>query len=115
MRSFAIKKIDKYLELDEPLGQLKGFRYVPKVKNKLEVSEMMIVNPEIIYYLVAYGFNKKYKKILELYLFILQKDDDSSEGALMQALDEIARLRSIMIRRYDKFLSKKEIEKFLKK
>ncbi len=116
MKSFAIKKIDRELELDEPLCAIKGFKYVPKIKNKLEVSEMTIVNPEIINTLVAFSFNKKYKKILELYLLTLQNDDDTTtEGALMQALDEIARLRAIMIRKYEKVLSKKATEKFLKK
>ncbi len=116
MKSFVIKRIDKELELNEPLWVIKGFKYVPKIKNKLRVSEMTIVNPEIIYALVAANFNKKYKKILELYLLILQNDDeDAAEGYLMRALDEIAKLRSIIIRKYEKLLKKRDIEKFLKR
>ena len=115
MKSFVIKKIDSILELDEPLTQINGFKYIPKVKNKLKVNQMIVVNPEIIYSLVDFSFNKKYKKILELYLLALQNEDETTEGALMQALDDIARLRSIMIKKYKKILSKKETENFLKK
>ena len=105
MKSFVIKKIDSILELDEPLTQIEGFKYIPKVKNKLKVNQMIVVNPEIIYSLVDFSFNKKYKKILELYLLILQNEENStSDGNLMEILNEIARLRSILIRKYQKFL-----------
>ena len=116
MKSFVIKKIDSILELDEPLTQIEGFKYIPKVKNKLKVNQMIVVNPEIIYSLVDFSFNKKYKKILELYLLILQNEENStSDGNLMEILNETARLRSILIRKYQKFLSKQATEKFLKK
>ncbi len=116
MKSFIIKKLKKPLELDEPLGKIEGFKYVPKLKQETKLKEIIIVNEELIDKLIMKSFDKKYKAILELYLKAMgEEDEGDSESVFMRALDEVARLRSIIIRKYQKVLSNKTTEKLLKK
>ncbi len=116
MKTFIIKEIEPNLELLSFHFHIKGFSYQTKETNRLKIKEMVIINPEIINGLIIYSFEKKYKKILEYYLKVLQEDDDgNTDTLLMLALDEIARLRSILIRKYDQFLKKEKEEQMLKK
>lgn len=115
MKSFAIKEIEEDLEIMSYHYDLSGFTYKIRNHNSLDVKEITILSPSIVSHLVLYSFDKKYKKILEAYLVSLQDDDDSTEGYLMMALDEIARLRSILIEKYHAYLKKDAETKMLKK
>lgn len=116
MKSFIIKKLNQELEIEAINYDLQGFVYKTRKNPKyLEISEITIISPEIINALIKYNFDKKYKKILELYLKAIDSNDDSTEGAFLLALDEVARLKSIIITKYSHFLKKKGAEQFLKR
>ncbi len=117
MKSFVVKKGNKKIKLEGSLPKMEGFKYHPKLaNNSLEIKEIIIIKEELIDSLITASFNKKYKEILEFYLKILSdNNEDSANGKLMRALDEIARLRNILIKKYQKVLSKKCCEKLLKK
>lgn len=116
MKNFIIKKIDQEIELLTFDYDIKGFNYRPKKTTKnSKVNNIVIVNPEIINALINNSFNKKYKQLLEFYLNIIEEESDATEGSLMIALDEIARLRNIIIKKYHHFLKKQTEEKFLKR
>lgn len=117
LKSFIIKELNPDLEFIQMSYPIEGFHYKLKKNNSLHIKEIVIVNPAIINELISYYFNKKYKKILEDYMNALQDEstDNSSDTGLLMALDETSRLRSILIRKYKTFLSKKNEEKFLKK
>lgn len=119
MKSFVIKKLDDVYELENFDYNIKGFHY-PIKKNKsgkLKIKELIIVNPDMISSLICHNFNKKYQKIVEWLLNNSDfSDNDNSTGTnLMMALDEVARLRTIIINKYKLFLQKKEEEELLKK
>lgn len=115
MKSFVIHEIKKKLKLKESITISGGFKYSIR-STKLDVKDITILEPHIIDQLIFVNFNKRYKKILEYYLAILQNEEgDNSEGAFMIALDEIARLRNILIKKYNLIVSKKVEEKMLKR
>lgn len=114
MKSFVIKEQKKDYEVLALNYNFEGFLY--KLRNKyLGVEAILIASPDIIGGLISSSFNKKYKKILELYLSIVDPDDETGETNLMIALDEIARLRSIIICKYQNILKKKAADKLLNK
>lgn len=113
MKSFVIHEMKKKLKFKEDISLKGGFKYVIKSAN-CGVKEIIILNPIIIDQLISTNFNRRYKKILEYYIASLQ-DDGDNEGNFMMALDEIARLRSILIKKYNLIVSKKIEEKMLKK
>ncbi len=115
LKSYKIKKLNKTVSLDYPIEKIEGFKYVPKIKFHGDINEILIVDKELIDGLILASFDKKYKKILEYYLSALGDDESSSGDKLMLALDELARLRNIIIKKYQKTLSKKMQDKLLKK
>ncbi len=115
MFSFVIKRKKKWKKIDEALKDIEGFKYNSKVIEKYNIDNLNIVKPELISNLIINNFDKKYKKILEVYLKAIEADDDTTGGMLMMSLDEVARLRTIIINKYNKVLKRKEIENLLKK
>lgn len=114
MKSFVIHEIKKDLELNEKISIKGGFKYSIK-SSKLGVKEITILEPFVIDQLILSNFNRRYKKILEYYIAFLQDEDGDNEGNFMIALDEIARLRGILIKKYNLVVSKKIEEEMLKK
>lgn len=116
MKSFIIKKLDSELEIIAMDFNFKGFIYKTHKNPRYSgISEINIINPEIINSLICFNFNKRYKKIIELYLNTIDASDDTAEGSFMLALDEVARLKNIIINRYFQYLKKKDQENFLKR
>lgn len=109
MKSFLIKELNQEFEFDDFDFIIDGFVYKTKNKN---IKEITIVNSDIIYGLISYNFNKKYRKILEL---ILLNEDDESSSNLKIALDEIARLKNIIETKYHTYLKAKQEAKLLRK
>ncbi len=116
MISFTVRRIDLNLELELDISQVEGFLYKTKRGFCGEIKEVMIINPDIITALISCSFDKNYKKILKLYLTSIQGDNgEESEGNLMLALNEIERLKSIILQKYSMLLKKKEMDKLLKR
>ncbi len=112
MKSFVIHHLENNLELMIFDYNIKGFIYNC---NKKSVKEITIVNPEMIFSLIKHSFDKKYKKMLEYYLNAISGDDDTTEGNIITALNEIVRLKTIIFKKYHLFLQKEQEEYFLKK
>ena len=114
MKSFIIKELKKSLKIEDFELKDSGFKYKIKNNNDLGVKEITIVSPDIVSDLISHNFDKKYKKILEFYFNSLQ-DEDTNEGNLLLALDEITRLRNSLIKKYNIYVKRKVLEKLLKK
>lgn len=117
MKSYCLKKLNSNCELESFDYNIKGFHYQIKANRGsfLKIKEVIIVNPEIISNLICHNFNKKYQKIVEYFFNNSDFDDDSTGTNLMIALDEVARLRTIIINKYHRFLKHKKEEELLKK
>lgn len=117
MKSYCLKKLNSNYELESFDYNIKGLQYPIKSNKRsvLKIKEVIIVNPEIISNLICHNFNKKYQKIIEYFFNNSDFDDDNTGTNLMIALDEVTRLRTIIINKYNKFLKHKKEEELLKK
>lgn len=116
MASYLLKKCDMTLESAEK-NDLKGYTFSPnnKAKNNFKVNKITIINPKMIDGILTTKFNKKYRQLVMIVFSILQSnDEDTTEGDIIIALDEIAKLREIILNKYQKFLAHEKEEKFVK-
>ena len=117
MASFLLKKDEKTNEILIMDYEDKGYTFKPgnKSKNHLKVNQITIIKPSMIDAILTTKFNKKYRRLVMIVFNILQSsDEDTTEGDIMIALDEIAKLREIILNKYQKFLSHEKEEKFIK-
>ena len=68
----------------------------------------------IIDSLISHSFNRRYKKILEFFWETIQDENDDNEGNIIIVLDEIAKLRNILLKRYNNLLNQEKLNSFLK-
>lgn len=114
MKGFTIKKLGQVYELENFDDPIKGFHYkIKKTRTDgLKIKEIIIVSPDITTILICHNFNKKYQKLIE---YLLNDEEEGANGTnLMIALDEVARLRTMIMNKYKHFLKKKEAENLLK-
>lgn len=118
MTSFLLKKDYRTEEIIEIADEINGYTFKPKERatNKyIQVSNITIINPLMIDGILTEKFNKKYRRLVMIVFNILQSSDtDTTEGDIMIALDEIAKLRVIILNKYQKFLNHEKEDRFLK-
>lgn len=109
--SFNLKK-KKFKNKSIEYIEDEGFKYSSKKSNlKLELT---IYNYNIIEGLIIGGFNKKYKTILKMIIRAIP-DDDNDSSNLNIALDELAKLKYLIMTKFEKFLKNETERTLLKK
>lgn len=114
MANHTIKKENSNSEIVFFNGKLSGYDFKPKntEKNKLKIDQIVVVNPTMTDKLLTIKFKQRYKRLLMIVLSILN-DPDSTSGDIMIVLDEIAKMRDILLHKYQKFLKKEKERLFL--
>lgn len=116
MASHSIKKENNSNEIVYINGELKGYDFSPKdsSNNNLKINQIVIVNPTLTDKVLTIKFKQKYKRILMIALSILNGAiDDATCGDIEIVLDEIAKMRDILLNKYKKFLKKEKEKVFL--
>lgn len=112
MANYSIKKDNNNEEIVYMSGNIKGYDFSPKNSNKLKIDQIMIINKNATDKILTVKFKQRYKKLLMVVLSILN-DYDSTEGDIMIALDEIAKMEDILLNKYKTFLKKEKERVFL--
>lgn len=115
MANYSIKKESNNNEIVYISGDLKGYNFNPKTKspsNKLKINQIVIVNPSLTDKVLTLKFKQRYKRILMIVLSILN-GADATEGDIVIVLDEIAKLKDILLNKYKTFLKKEKEQLFL--
>ncbi len=91
-----------------------GYEFNPK-KNKtlIKVNHITVVDPKMIDSILTLKFNKRFNKLLKYVTYLLNESNDDTGIAI--ALNEVEKLRGILLNRYQKFLNQEKEELFLKK
>lgn len=116
MASHSIKKENNNNEIVYINGELNGYDFNPKdgSNNNLKINQIVIVNPTLTDKILTIKFKQKYKRILMITLSILNgASEDTTTGDIEIVLDEIAKMRDILLNKYKKFLKKEKERVFL--
>lgn len=92
-----------------------GYSFSPKSKTKefTKIKKVSIYDPKRIENVVINKYTLKYKRLAKIIKDILDSDDEE-EADYMICLDEIAKLKDILLIKYRTFLKKEMFEYFLK-
>ncbi len=82
-----------------------GFK-LPSKKVKVEVYDKKIKEK-----IIAENFKKEYRKILEM---IVSINEDGSEDDALYVRDKVMEFKNSLIKKYEKYLSKNTLNKYLK-
>jgi len=81
----------------------------------LKLSNVLIVNDDLIDQYMMKRINNRFKKILEYIVSIYEDDDDDSSDSLMKALNQVEKFKMELINRDRKYIEKEHIALISKK
>lgn len=80
----------------------------------IKAKKIILIDPSLRESYIRQRINKKIDKVIEFMLRILN-DEDTTEGDVGMVLDEIAKLKGIIINKYREYMIESEYKSFLTK
>ena len=108
------KKKKKIADINLPI---EGLHINPKIQNHkqlLAIHEMILVDEELKKNMINKQLERTFRKLVAMILDIEESENTSASDCIM-ALNEITKIESMIEKKYQKELTKKEYERFLKK
>ena len=116
MENYIIKKRNKNKKISKFDFEETGYVFKPNIKSKnlIEITNLSILNVELTNVILNKKLDKSFRKLARIILSVL-KDEESNSGDILIALDELAKEKSIITRKYKEYLKKEERDKYLKR
>ena len=116
MANFLIKRIDKNRKIKKIDKEKDGYDFKPRIHSvNLEVNKITLYNSSMIDIILSKKIEKYFERVASIVYDVLQNSDDDSTSDAVIALDEVTKLREIVLNKYQKYLDKKKEENILKK
>ena len=99
-------------------NKLKGFNFNPRNNVKYDgivVNKMVIIKPSMIEKVLKRKIKRKLDLYLKLIIKFIESNNESDDGALREALNDLTRYKSIINHKYQKYLDEKYLNILLKK
>lgn len=116
MVNYLIKKKSNHLRFIS-IPVFNGYSFKPKLNSDkyIVVSEVIIINRQMIDDILTIKFEKNFKRLVALALNVINDEDETDDSKASIVLGEIELVRGILLNRYQKFLNHQKEELFLQK
>ncbi len=116
MENYVLKKNNKNKKINKFDFKEKGYIFKPNIKSKnlIQISSLSITNLEITNTILKKKLDKSFRKLASIILNVLN-DDDSTSGDVAIVLNELAKEKNVVTRKYKDYLKKEEQTKYLKR
>lgn len=116
MSSFLIKRNDEEKDVIKLKNNKTGYDFKPNITSlDIKVSRITLYNSSMIDVILSKKIEKTFERIASITYDILSSDDDESSSDAIIALDEVSKLRMVILNKYQEFLKKEKEEDYLKK
>lgn len=116
MENYVLKKNNKNKKINKFDFKEEGYIFKPNIKSKnlIQISSLSITNLEITNTILKKKLDKSFRKLASIILNVLN-DDDSTSGDVAIVLNELAKEKNVVTRKYKDYLKKEEQTKYLKR
>ena len=115
MASFLIKKIEVNQKIIKFDNDMEGYMFRPNL-NMAKIDTITLYNETMISNILSKKLQKNFERLAMItYDIITSNDDEDGTSDTTIALDEIVRLKGLLINKYNKYLSKELEKEYLKK
>ena len=112
--SYTLIKNNDYVRLSNYHTNI-SYEIDEKEVKDLNLSNVLIVNDDLIDQYMMKRINNRFKKILEYIASIYEDDDDDTTDSLMKALNQVEKFKMELINKHRKYIEKEHIELISKK
>jgi len=114
INKYTLIKENDYVRLSNYQNNI-SYPIDEKEIHDLNLSNVLIVNSNLINQYMMKRINNRFKKILEYIASIYEDDDDDSSDGLMKALNQVEKFKMELINRDRKYIEKEHIALISKK
>lgn len=115
MAGFLIKKSVKKKKIIEIEYEKKGYDFKPRINSQeFEINKITIFNHSMINSILTKKIDTQFKRVAAITYDVLNDEDDDSTSDAIIALDEVSKLKAIILKKYQEFLEKEKEKKYLK-
>ena len=112
--NYTLVKNNDYVRLSNYHTNI-SYEIDEKEVRDLHLSNVLIVNDDLIDQYMMKRINNRFKKILEYIASIYEDDDDDTTDSLMKALNQVEKFKMELINKDRKYIEKEHIELISKK
>lgn len=116
MAVYVIKKRNRKKEIVSLNYKDIGYEFKPNIKNEkmIQISNLYLYDEKMINIVLMKKMDKSFRRLAAITMSVLNDEDATSADAII-ALDEVAKLKSCILKKYNKYLNKEEEELHLKR
>lgn len=116
MTGYIIKKKNRNKKIVQFDFQAEGYAFQPHIKNEnfIQVSELYVLDETFIHGIILRHFAKSFRRLAAITYSVVNDEDSTSADAII-ALDEVAKQKTLLIRKDKEYLTKKEEEQMVKR
>lgn len=116
MAVYFVKRKNKNKKLVDCINEEYGYEFKPNIKkdNLIQISHLYVLDERLINQILTKKIEKSFRRLAAITLSVIN-DEDSTTGDAIIALDEIAKQKSIIIKKYREYLKEEQEEKILKR
>lgn len=112
--NYTLVKNNDYVRLSNYHTNI-SYEIDEKEVRDLHLSNVLIVNDDLIDQYMMKRINNRFKKILEYIASIYEDDDDDTSDSLMKALNQVEKFKMELINKDRKYIEKEHISLISKK
>ena len=116
MTVYKIVKKNKYKKIKKIFGDQDDYEFKPNIRNNkfIQINNLRLSDEMLIKKILLKKQENSFRRLTAICLSVLE-DEDATSGDAIIALDEVARQKGIIIKKYQKYLKSKETDKMLKR
>ncbi len=113
MNSYILKNDDKEKKVLLYKEQV-GYTFSPK-KNYKKVKKITVLDKDMISGILEEKVSKSYSRLLKIIYSMVTAGDETTSGDVLMAYTELDRIRNILLYKYNQYLKKEFVEKYMQK
>lgn len=116
MAVYLIKKKNKNKKIIELAYSEVGYEFKPNIHSQefIQISNLYLMDEFLINQILMKKIEKSFRRLAAISLSVIN-DEDATTGDAIIALDEIAKQKGIILKKYQNYIQKEQKEKMIKR
>jgi len=116
MAVYVVKRKNRKKEIVSLNYKDIGYEFKPNIKNEkmIQITDLYLYNEKMINVVLMKKMDKSFRRLAAITMSVLNDEDATSADAII-ALDEVAKLKSVILKKYYNYIKKEQEELHLKR
>ncbi len=116
LKSYVVKKKNKNKKISKFKIKTEGYEFKPNIRKNclIKIDSLTVYNLEMIERLLEKKIEISFRKLTKL-VFDEVNDEEGNQGGICIALNELTKMKSMIINEFKAFIKKSDYDKYMKR